>query len=134
MKRFANWAYAHKEALIACLVILLCALASRANAADTWTVPDTALQVAVTAALYEDYKQTEQIASEPSRYHETNPILGEHPSGGKVRNYFIGSALASAGIAYVLPKPYREAFQAGVLGVEVVAIGHNKHIGLSVRF
>lgn len=108
--------------------------AHAADLAQDWSATDTALQLGVTAALYEDCRQTEQIAREPNRFRELNPVLGAHPSVPQVRNYFAAAALGSAAASVLLPKREREYLQAGIIGVEIVAIGHNKRVGLSVRF
>jgi hypothetical protein len=119
--------------LLWALILLVLSECSNAQAED-WTATDTALQVAVTAALFADYKQTEEIAHDP-RYHETNPLLGSHPDPERVRNYFLGSAVAAAGVSVLLPHgTVRSGFQTGVLALEIVTIGHNKRIGLAVKF
>lgn len=116
------------------LVALILALASftaRAQSND-WTNTDTAMQAAVTAALVIDWRQTRQAMANPQAYREMNPMIGH--SARAVNQYFAGSIIGSAALAYVLPRPWRERFQAGTLAVEIVAIGRNKSVGLRIGF
>lgn len=61
------------------------------------------------AALYAaDWWQTIQIAKNPERYGERNPVLGEHPSVEKVNLYFAASALATK---YIVSNVFDEKHQ-----------------------
>ena len=44
--------------------------------------------VICTVFLIMDWQQTRQIALHPERWGEMNPILGKHPTTGKVDTYF----------------------------------------------
>jgi len=52
----------------------------------------------------------------PGAYEERNPILGKHPSVGKVDTYMAISTVGNAVIAYTLPHPYRRYWQVGWIG------------------
>ena len=92
---------------------------------------DLGLELAFQVALYADYRQTKQIAENPDRYHETNPILGEHPSTSRVRNYMLLGGAAHWAISELLPKgPYRTIWQGVTLGVELSVVQSNVRIGL----
>lgn len=117
--------------------LLLCALimGDLAEAAPTdWTAQDTAVQAALTATIYVDYVQTREIVETPWHYHELNPLLGEHPSMSRVRNICIANALGSAVVSYVLPPKYRHMLQYTDLSLELIAVGHNRSIGLRGNF
>jgi hypothetical protein len=115
--------------------VLVLALVEKCSAAeDGWTATDTAAQVAVTALLYEDFRQTHFIAVHPDEYHETNVVLGPHPTQAAVRNYFLGVAAGSAVLSSVLPSEYRHVLQASEAAIEIVAVGHNRRIGITTRF
>lgn len=101
-----------------------------AHAQDVWTTKDTLAQVAVTTTLLMDWHQTRQIAAQPNKYYEMNPVLGSHPSTDKVNAYFAGAIVGSAIVAYLLPSPWRQGLQYGTIAVELVVIGRNKSIGL----
>jgi hypothetical protein len=66
------------------LIALLFSLCLPALADDSWPVEDKALLVASTAFLIADWGQTRTIAKKPHLVHEKNPILGRHPSVGRV--------------------------------------------------
>lgn len=100
----------------------------------SWNDTDKVLLTAVEASYYIDYRQTRQIAVNPRRYYEHNQIMGEHPSVGRVNNYFLASAIGTYLLADVLPENYRRLFLSGALTVEVVTIVHNHKIGLRYNF
>jgi len=100
----------------------------------TWNTTDKALLAAVETSYYIDYRQTRQIALNPRRYYEHNQIMGEHPSVGRVNNYFLASAIGTYLLADILPDRYRRLFLAGALTVEVVTVVHNHKVGLRYSF
>jgi len=51
---------------------------------------------------FADYYTTESLLNDP-RYYEKNPILGEHPSDGKLILYFSITGIAALGIAHFWP-------------------------------
>jgi hypothetical protein len=77
-----------------------------------------------------DFLQTEKIASHPDLYHEVNPLLGPHPSKGKVALYFASGALVHLGVTSILPPPYREAFQYTTLVYSSGCVTINFLVGL----
>ena len=110
---------------------LLGALLFAAGQASAWTETDTARQVAYSALHVADWMQTRQIARQPDRFHETNPILGRHPSLGRVDAYMAGTLVLHAAVAYALPSPWRSWWQHVGIAVETGAAAGNAAIGLS---
>ena len=86
------------------------------------------------AALAVDWGQTRHIAKNPSRFIETNPILGTSPSVGKVDAYFIGAMVGTVALAHVLPSDWRQLFLAGVLTVELGVAQQNRALGIKMAF
>lgn len=107
-----------------------------------WSGADTARELASLGLLGADWAQTRTIAKNPydsgrlaQPWHETNPILGEHPSSGHVNNYFALSMLAHAMIASQLPPEIRKWFQYGTIGLEAPVVGRNKlKFGIGMTF
>lgn len=95
-----------------------------------WTASDSYRHLAFTGLMVADYLQTMEIARNPDRYYERNPILGNHPSEGEVTAYFIGSYALVTAAAWALPEPYRDALQYVAIGVEAGAVANNFSIGL----
>ena len=114
---------------LALLLSLQCLIAR----AEGWTTTDTAYQAVLTLELYEDCRQTQEIAQSPVR-HEVNPLLGPRPSAVKVRNYFLLSAVAEAGIAYSLPEGMRRSYQTLAMTFEFYVIKHNVGTGFKLVF
>lgn len=131
-------------------LLLLSALALPCHA-DDWTTADTARQGALTALLVADWGQTRWIVKHPrdqiqscasqapcSRTYESrsesNRLLGERPSIGKVNNYFAAFALGHAAISYVLPKEWRQGWQYIFIGTEIDAVLANRSMGVKMEF
>ena len=109
-------------------------LANVAHAADTWTKADTARELTALVLRMIDYKTTRDIARKPDEYIESNPILGEHPSLGRINTYFVATSLIHPVISYYLPRNYREAFQYISIGISLTASTVNIMSGLQIRF
>ena len=102
--------------------------------ADDWSSTDTKREAVYLTLHSMDWMQTRYIAKNPSEYSELNSILGEHPSVGKVNNYFVATALLHVGAAYILPSEYRKAFQYLTIGMEFGVVAHNYQIGINLDF
>jgi hypothetical protein len=101
--------------------------------ANDWTKNDTIRQAAVLGTFYLDQAQTKDIKNHPWA-HETNPLLGRHPSDRRIRNYFVSASVIHTAIAYKLPPEYRRGFQYTTLALQLAVIAHNKKIGLRFEF
>lgn len=64
---------------------------------------------------------------------EINPLIGRHPSIGRVDTYFAASFLAHALVTDVLPARWRPAWQYVSLGLESAVVVRNTMIGGTVR-
>jgi hypothetical protein len=54
--------------------------------------------------------------------HEINPILGPHPSIGRVNTVFVAATLTNVAVGVALPHRLRKVFWAVVTGVESLAV------------
>uniref|UniRef100_A0A6M3L3N3 Uncharacterized protein n=1 Tax=viral metagenome TaxID=1070528 RepID=A0A6M3L3N3_9ZZZZ len=120
--------------IIFCFLFLSIFIYSSTHASDKWTITNTVLEISSQTLRFIDFKQTLQIAENPDKYSERNPLLGEHPSKEKVYLYFISGAIGHFMISYFLPEPYRTAFQASNIVLTLPVIAGNFQIGLGVRF
>lgn len=107
--------------------LLSVALASPFTADDWWR------EAAFAGLLVMDWQQTHDIGRHPGMY-ELNPLLGRHPSAGRIDRYFAASLAAHAVIAYALPAPQRRMFQNATVVAEAVVVGRNAYLGLRVTF
>lgn len=128
-------------------IALLLACAAEQARGDDWTTGDTVRQAALSALILADWGQTQQIArggldqckgaqTRCTYYFERGPaahFIGTNPSVGQVNNYFAASLLLSAGVAAVLPRGWRDAFQYVYIGYEVRSVESNRGMGLTVR-
>ena len=120
------------------LVIFKLMNPSVALADEVWFTPfswyDYALETTFIGVTSMDWSQTQQIATHPHEYYETNFILGRHPSLNTVNIYFPSAMALHALVAYALPKPWREVWQTMWIGVETYTVYTNETIGLRIKF
>jgi hypothetical protein len=81
-----------------------------------------------------DWGQTLSIADNPDKYHEINPLIGKHPSRGRVNTYMLASAALHPLVTYVLPSEYRWYWLGGTLTLSTACVINNNSIGLKIGF
>lgn len=118
---------------LASLAIVL-ALSSPCHALDEWTSDDTAWEVTYATLHIIDWGQTRHIAKNPELFHENNPILGKHPSVGKVNTFLALTLAGHVAVARLLPKKARRVWQVVWIGVEASCVAHNASIGIKIDF
>lgn len=122
-------------AMFALLAAFLC---SHAKADDTNPNAKTPVTEWVyQGAAFADMLTTLDISRHPNLVEE-NPLMGQHPSDGKVLGYF-----AATGVLHYLvtrelvrenvPAPIVQTWEALGIGLEVGMVAHNYSIGLRVR-
>lgn len=116
------------------ILFLTLALFSITSHADEWRESDTYREAAYLTVHSLDWMQTRTIAKNPQKFGEENPILGNHPSLSKVNTYFAITAIAHAGVAYMLPSDWCEAFQYVTIAVETRTVLRNFSLGIKVSF
>jgi len=112
--------------------LLLLMFASSAWA-DDWTREDTYRQIAITTLQVVDWGQTRYIAKHPE-FHEVNPLIGSHPSIGRVNNYFAVSIPANWAISALFSRRYRETWQYARGAAQLSLILYNRRIGIGMEF
>jgi hypothetical protein len=123
--------------MFALLAAFLC---SQAKADDT----NPNAKTPVTEWVYQgtsfvDMLTTIDIAKHPDQYYEFNPILGRHPTVGKVVGYFATThtlhyLITRAMVDHNTPAPVVQAWEALGIGLEVGLVAHNYSVGLRARF
>jgi len=98
----------------------------------SWQASHLALAGAFAVALWIDATQTREAVRRG--YEELNPVLGAHPSVGRVNTYTAMAALYVLGAAAVAPPRLRRWLLCGALAVEAWAIHSNARAGLAVKF
>ena len=115
--------------------------------AGDWFSPlskaDVALVAADTLLLGADWSQTRYIAAHPDTFHETNGIIGGHPTTGRVNAYF-GAVIPLYWLtAYALPSKEdhgykrfinREYFSITIGAMEGITVGKNASIRIGMKF
>ena len=101
----------------------------------SWRASDVALAGAFAVALAIDAAQTRGLAQRGwQSYSETNPILGPHPSVGRVNTYTAVAAVTVLGVASVVPRRVRPWLLAAALAVETFTIAGNARHGVALKF
>lgn len=114
--------------------VLATAAPTAGAAADEWTDAQSAKAAALATLTVADWAQTRTIARHPDQWHETNPLLGRHPSVGEVDRYFIGASLIGAAALHAMPTRWRDyALTAGIT-IEALCVGNNLRLGIGIRF
>jgi len=123
-------------AMFALLAAFLC---SHAKADDTNpNAPTPVTEWVYQGAAFADMLTTLDITKHPNLVEE-NPLMGQHPSDGKVLGYF-----AATGVLHYLvtrelvrenvPTPIVQTWEALGIGLEVGMVAHNYSLGLRARF
>lgn len=120
------------------LIMVLCKQAKADEHYGNFVTTQPALEFVFDAALTADMLTTAQIHNHPPLI-ETNPILGQHPSTGKIALYGLGVATLHAAITYEMisqdvPKPIITAWELLSIGVEVGYTAHNYSLGVRMKF
>ena len=88
------------------------------------------LVVLASVLLAIDWRQTITIAKNPDKWHEKNPILGEHPTTMRVNIYFAVCAICVAIGIYFLPQTWAIVGLGVLCVVEIYAVFNNFRIGI----
>lgn len=115
------------------IIAVLLLFVRPAFGADEWTNRQIAQQAGVTLLLAVDWAQTRDIKNHPG-FHESNPILGEHPTDKEVDQYFAAAAIGHAVITHLLPTEWRDAWQYVWIGAQTSTIARNHSLGIKFDF
>ena len=124
---------------LAMFTLLAAFLCSHAKADDTNpNAPTPVTEWVYQGAAFADMLTTLDISRHPNLVEE-NPLMGQHPSDGKVLGYF-----AATGVLHYLvtrelvrenvPAPIVQTWEALGIGLEVGMVAHNYQIGLRARW
>jgi hypothetical protein len=112
-------AHGYRSALVVAFV-----LASATAHADRWNAGDTAMQVTFTGITLLDWHQT--LVGLDRGFAEVNPIMGDLGEGKIPPSLYFPSLIAAhTAVAYLLPRPYRTAWQCVWIGVQAKTVYEN---------
>jgi hypothetical protein len=101
----------------------------------SWTPSHTALASAFVVTLLIDAAQTRGIARGGwVGYRETNPLLGERPSVGRLNTYTALAGLSVLGAAAAVPPRVRPWLLGAAVAVQAFTIQSSVRQGIPIRF
>ncbi len=98
-----------------------------------WTTEEKTWAAAWLAVRAADWAQTREIARNPDRYWEVNPLIGRHPTLGQVNRFFVVSTALGLAAGHYLPE-YRKSMYQFWFAIEGAAVLHNLRVGVNIRF
>lgn len=120
--------------LLLLFVLLLGSVVPAYAQRDKMGWPDYTLLAVATGFIILDWGQTLEIARYPLKYQETNPLLGKHPSVGRVNTMLALGLVLNLGVSRLHNKHLRRTVWAGVTGAEGQAVMSNFNLGIRVKF
>jgi hypothetical protein len=119
--------------MICILVFMLLIFSAGAEAAE-WTQADVWREISYDALLTSDMLMTRN-AMHAGQYREINPIVGDHPSDGRLYGWLAAGGAVHWLISNAFPSgANRNAFQYITIGIEGFVVAHNYRIGLRMSF
>ncbi len=103
--------------------------------ASEWTDADKYREGVFLTVMTMDCHATRRLAKEGwVNYYESNPLLGQTPSVGRVNNTCLATAIAHVYIADNLSPEWRKAFQYTTIWVETGVLRSMISIGVKIGF
>ncbi len=101
----------------------------------SWTPSHTALASAFLVTLLIDAGQTRELARQGwVGFRESNPLLGERPSVGRVNSYTALAGLSVLGAAAAAPPRLRPWLLGAAIAVQAFTIRSSVRQGIPIRF
>lgn len=117
------------RSLVAAVLALVCGCAHA-----QWTTEQKAMSGAFLTLWAADYGQTRTIAQHPERWVEYNPVIGKHPTLGRVNLYFLAAPIISGVLLDNVSSTERTWALRVLTSLEVGLVAHNAHIGIRASF
>jgi hypothetical protein len=107
-----------------CAVLTVTASACSETYPEPWSTTAKVEGALLAGAICADMLST-ALALNTGTGHETNFIMGEHPSDKTIALFGLGVYVIEMGIAELLPAPARESWLAGLIAAHGAAAGLN---------
>ena len=118
--------------LIIMLMILMLPVAG--FTADDWNKEEISKEVAWMVLHAVDWRQTAYAMDRPDEYEELNPILGNHPSEGRLNMFMLTTALGHYLITKYIPKEHRSVWQNISIGFKLGTVSSNYYVGARIKW
>ena len=145
-QQIASWCFAAIVIMMLFSALYSCVAKAELNlTVDPFTKTQVAAEVAYSVLLLMDRQQTIKIMQTRRdncyesfdmcrKYTESNPLIGQNASAGRLNSYFLGVALIHLAITAVLPSNERKYWQGITLVVQADTVRHNRLVGIRWNF
>lgn len=101
---------------------------------DKWTKAEKTKEVAWLILHAVDYSQTRYAMDRPDEFKEANPLLGDHPSEGRLNLFALITGIGHVWLTDYVGKEYRSLFQNITLGFKTGTVVNNFYVGAKIEF
>ena len=102
--------------------------------AEPMSRTDNAWEIAYQVMQVVDWSQTRTIAQHPDRFMEYNPLIGRHPSIGRVDTWMAVGMVSHYVVSRSLNRRWRRTFQVYTTVAEIAVAGNNRRVGIWLSF
>lgn len=99
----------------------------------TWSKGDIIREVTWQTLHAVDYGQTRYAMKRPTEFKELNPLLGDHPSEGRLNLFTLVTGIGHILITDYAGK-YRSLFQNITIGFKVVCVANNFYVRAKIKW
>jgi len=99
----------------------------------TWSKGDKIREATWMVLHVVDYKQTQYAMERPDEFKELNPLLGDHPSEGRLNTFAVAGGLFHILVTNYLEE-HRTVWQNITIGMKIVVVANNYYVGAKVKF
>lgn len=115
------------------VVLVALPLVARAEWFQRPSAAEVACEGVFVGLVFLDARQTRWWLQQSPGNLEWNPILGRRPSALRLNALAAAVTVAHAGVAYALPRPWRNIWQYTFLAVEAVTVQENISLSGGLR-
>jgi len=123
-----------KKYIVRLLLIILSSFLVGCATTDKWSTTERTKEAAWLILHAVDWRQTAYAMDRPDKYEELNPILGKHPSEGRLNLFILTTTIGHILITNYIPKEHRSVWQNISIGFKLGAVSNNFYVGAKIKW